>query len=79
LRDLEAIVPKLRDLGARHVAYGAQPAHYPVVGQVLIAAMAEVAGPSWTTEYEQAWGEAFAVVAGAMLEGAETATIKAAA
>jgi globin len=32
LRDLDAIVPKLRELGARHVAYGAQPEHYPVVG-----------------------------------------------
>ena len=29
LRDLEAIVPKLRELGARHVAYGARPEHYP--------------------------------------------------
>jgi hemoglobin-like flavoprotein len=40
LRDLDAIVPKLRELGARHVAYGAQPEHYPVVGEVLIASMA---------------------------------------
>jgi methyl-accepting chemotaxis protein len=32
LRDLESIVPKLYDLGARHVAYGARPEHYPVVG-----------------------------------------------
>src|SRR5688572_31709137 len=47
LRDLDAIVPKLRDLGARHVAYGAQPAHYPVVGEVLIASMAEIAGAAW--------------------------------
>ena len=75
LRDLEAIVPKLRELGARHVAYGAEPAHYPVVGEVLIAAMAEVAGPAWSAEYEHAWGEAFGVVAGAMLEGAEAATL----
>jgi len=79
LRDLDAIVPKLRELGARHVAYGAEPAHYPVVGEVLIAAMAEVAGSSWTTEYEQAWAEAFAIVAGAMLEGAEAETLDAAA
>jgi len=27
LRDLDAIVPKLRELGVRHVAYGAQPEH----------------------------------------------------
>ena len=32
LRDLGAIVPKLRELGRRHVAYGARPEHYPVVG-----------------------------------------------
>ena len=78
LRDLEAIVPKLRELGARHVAYGAEPAHYPVVGEVLIAAMAEVAGPAWNDEYAAAWAEAFAIVAGAMLEGAEAATLVAA-
>src|ERR671931_627541 len=63
LRDLDAIVPKLRQLGARHVAYGAQPAHYPVVGSALIAAMAAVAGADWKEEYEAAWAEAFDVVA----------------
>jgi hemoglobin-like flavoprotein len=70
LRDLGAIVPTLRQLGARHVAYGAQPAHYPVVGEVLIASMAEIAGEDWRPEYARAWGAAFEVVAGAMLEGA---------
>jgi len=79
LRDLDAIVPKLRELGARHVAYGAEPAHYPVVGEVLIIAMAEVAGPAWNDEYTEAWAEAFAIVAGAMLEGAEAETLVAAA
>jgi hemoglobin-like flavoprotein len=79
LRDLEAIVPKLRDLGARHVAYGAEPEHYPVVGEVLIASMAEIAGPAWTADYERAWGEAFGIVAGAMIEGAEAAKLEAAA
>jgi hemoglobin-like flavoprotein len=79
LRDLNAIVPKLRELGARHVAYGAQPEHYPVVGEVLIAAMAKVAGSAWRPEHERAWAEAFGVVAGAMLEGAEAAALEAAA
>jgi hemoglobin-like flavoprotein len=75
LRDLDAIVPTLRDLGARHVAYGAEPAHYPVVGAVLIASMAEIAGDAWRPEYERAWTEAYAVVAGAMLEGAASAQL----
>jgi hemoglobin-like flavoprotein len=79
LRDLSAIVPKLRELGARHVAYGAEPEHYAVVGKVLIAAMATVAGPAWRPEHEQAWSGAFEVVAGAMLDGAEAAALDAAA
>jgi methyl-accepting chemotaxis protein len=79
LRDLDAIVPKLRELGARHVAYGARPEHYPVVGEVLLAAMAKVAGPAWKPEYEQAWSEAFSVVAWAMIEGAEAAELQRAA
>jgi hemoglobin-like flavoprotein len=66
-------VPKLRELGARHVAYGARPEHYPVVGSVLIASLAAVAGEAWTPEHEQAWAEAFDVVAGAMMAGAEEA------
>jgi nitric oxide dioxygenase len=79
LRDLSGILPELRELGARHVTYGAQPQHYPVVGEALIAAMATVAGPAWRPEHERAWREAFAVVAGAMLEGATTASLEAAA
>ena len=79
LRDLDAIVPKLRELGARHVAYGAQPEHYPVVGGVLIASMAAVAGDAWQAEHERAWGAAFEVVAGAMMEGAQEAALDAAA
>ena len=70
LRDLGAVVPKLRELGRRHVAYGARPEHYPVVGEVLIASMAEVAGPQWRPEYGRAWADALAVVAGVMVEGA---------
>ena len=70
LRDLDAILPALRALGARHVGYGAQPEHYAVVGQVLIASMAEVAGDAWRDDHERAWGAAFAVVAGVMLDGA---------
>jgi methyl-accepting chemotaxis protein len=79
LRDLDAIAPKLRELGARHVAYGTEPEHYPVVGEVLLAAMSEVAGSAWCPRYEQAWADALAIVAGAMLEGAESAKLEPAA
>jgi hemoglobin-like flavoprotein len=79
LRDLDAVLPKLRALGARHVAYGAEPAHYPVVGEVLIASMAAVAGDAWRPEHEEAWSEAFGVVAAAMMDGAADAELEAAA
>ena len=75
LRDLPAIVPTLHKLGARHVAYGARPEHYPVVATVLIASMAEVAGPAWQPHHERAWAGALDVVAGAMLEGAADAEL----
>lgn len=79
LRDLDAVLPKLRALGARHVAYGAEPAHYPVVGEALIASMAAVAGDAWRPEHEEAWSEAFGVVAAAMMDGAADAELEAAA
>jgi hemoglobin-like flavoprotein len=77
LRNLDAIVPTLRNLGARHVGYGAEPEHYPVVGATLIASMAAVAGGDWKPEYETAWSAAFELVAGAMLAGAAEASLEA--
>jgi hemoglobin-like flavoprotein len=79
LRDLDAIVPTLRKLGARHVAYGAQPDHYPAVGEALIGAMAATAGSAWLPNHETAWRQAFAIVAATMLDGATATTLKAAA
>ena len=73
LRDLDDIVPDLEDLGARHAEYGAEPAHYPVVGEILIAAMTEVAGDKWKPEYTAAWQEAYGVVQNVMLSGAAAA------
>ena len=75
LRDLDAILPALHALGARHVRYGARPEHYPVVATVLIASMAEVAGATWRRRYEHAWSMALGVVAGAMLDGAAAAEL----
>jgi hemoglobin-like flavoprotein len=69
LRDLDDIVPQLEKLGARHVGYGANPEHYPVVGEVLIGAMAQVAGDGWKPEYTSAWQQAYGVVQGVMLSG----------
>jgi hemoglobin-like flavoprotein len=78
LRNLDAIAPKLRELGARHVAYGALPEHYPVVAAVMLESMAAIAGDAWTAEIEAAWSAALTVVAEAMIEGVEEAELAAA-
>ena|SRR5580765_104098 len=77
LRNLDDIAPKLRELGARHVAYGARPEHYALVGATLIGAMGELAGSAWQPAYEQAWGHAFELVAATMLAGAEGVDLEA--
>jgi chemotaxis signal transduction protein/hemoglobin-like flavoprotein len=79
LRDLHTLVPKLEELGARHAGYGALPDHYPVVGDALLAAMAELAGAAWTPEIGVAWTEAYELVSGVMLGGAMQAELAAAA
>jgi hemoglobin-like flavoprotein len=79
LRNLDDIAPTLRNLGARHVAYGARREHYPIVGAALIGSMAAIAGHEWKPDYERAWQAAFELVAATMLEGAEQAEVAAAA
>jgi hemoglobin-like flavoprotein len=75
VHDTDALVYKLRELEARHVAYGATAEHYIVVGEVLIASLAEIAGEAWRPEHELAWGAALAVIADAMLSGARDAEL----
>lgn len=70
LRDPTQLVPALKGLGARHAGYGVAPEHYPVVGQALISAMMEVAGPAWHPQYTGAWMDAYQLVQDTMLEGA---------
>ena len=73
LRDLKQVAPRLRTLGALHVAYGARAEHYPVVAEVMLASMAEIAGPAWTPPVAAAWTKALNFVAGVMLDGAAEA------
>ena len=73
LRDLDALVPKLHAMGARHAGYGVTAEMYPLVGQALLGSMAELAGDAWNSALAEAWTNAYGVVASAMLDGAEAA------
>jgi len=57
-------------LGAKHTGYGARDAHYDAVGECLLAAMAEIAGPLWNDELAAAWAETYGAVASMMKQGA---------
>jgi hemoglobin-like flavoprotein len=65
----------LGQLGAKHVRYGARDAHYDAVGECLLAAMADVAGPIWTPEMEREWAETYGAVASLMKQGAMTTVV----
>ncbi len=71
LRHPEKLTPVLQDMGARHVGYGAKPAHYDAVGENLLAVLGEFAGSAWTPQVKQAWTDAYTAIKTIMLAGAE--------
>lgn len=72
LDDLEQLVPTLEQLGRDHRKYGIRPAHYDAVRDALITALVAHGGPTWRTEYEQAWKRAYDFAA-AIMQAADTA------
>jgi hemoglobin-like flavoprotein len=70
LHQASALEAPLRELGARHLAYGALPEHYPIVREALLDALAETAGQAWSTQLHADWRAALDQVAAAMLRGA---------
>jgi hemoglobin-like flavoprotein len=79
LHDLDALVPKVKALGMRHVTYGATPAHYEVVGGVLLWTLERGLGDAFTPEVRAAWTKVYGVLAATMQAGAaEMMTMQAA-
>ena len=71
--NLDTAGQTLKDMGARHVGYGAEPEHYGAVGECLVHALAMVSGELWNDELESHWTEAFGIISSLMLQGAEEA------
>lgn len=65
----------LRELGARHIDYGALDAHYPVVGAALLDMLAEILGEEFTPATKAAWVEFYGLVSQKMMEGAAAAQV----
>lgn len=73
LDDVEPLVPVLKNLGARHAAYGVKDSDYEVVGSALLWTLKKGLGDNFTPEVKNAWTEVYDVLASVMKEGvAET-------
>lgn len=68
--DISEIEAALRELGAKHVAYGADAAHYQVVTDVLLETISAVMADEWSDDHYVAWKATLDAVSGVMLDGA---------
>lgn len=74
---LDQILPQVEHMARRHVAYGAEEAHYTVVGDTLLWTLEQGLGEAFTPAVREAWTEAYATLSGAMIAAARS--VKAAA
>lgn len=73
LKNLEAIVPAVKDMGIRHVAYGVKDEHYDTVGSALIWTLGEGLKDDFTEETKEAWIAVYTLVATTMKDAAAEA------
>lgn len=73
LHDRERLIPALRRLGAAHVGYGAQSAHFAVVGEVLLQTLQGISERPLEPATVAAWNEVYAWVTAQMQAGAQAA------
>jgi hemoglobin-like flavoprotein len=70
LDNLDAIVPAVQQLGARHAGYGVPLDSYSTVGAALLWTLEQGLGSDYTPEMAAAWFECYATVASLMQQGA---------
>jgi hemoglobin-like flavoprotein len=66
----DQLLPALKRLGAHHTSYGVVDRHYETVGAALLRTLGQGLGERFTAEVAAAWGAFYALVSGAMREGA---------
>lgn len=70
LDNLGAVLDDVRMLGMRHAGYGVVADHYAVVGEALLATLADTLGDRFDGAAEAAWALAYGTLADAMIEAA---------
>jgi hemoglobin-like flavoprotein len=69
LDNLDALVPVVRALGARHAGYGVQDRHYETVAAALIWTLKTGLGDAFTPEVQDAWATVYWLLADTMKGG----------
>lgn len=72
---IEEMVPTIADLGWRHVGYGVRDAHYDSVGTALLWTLEQGLADAWTAEVQEAWTEAYGLLAGVIRNAASEAPL----
>lgn len=70
LRDLDALVPVLRELGIKHNGYGVEAAHYDTVGAALLFTLEKGLADAWSHELHDAWAEVYGAMSSVMKQAA---------
>ena len=69
LRNTDALVNALTEMGKRHQGYGIKPEQYAAVTSTLLDILSEFAGEAWTDNVAHAWSNALDLVVDTMLAG----------
>jgi hemoglobin-like flavoprotein len=68
LDKLDTILEDVERLAIRHNKYGAEPEHYAIVGECLLATLEEGLAAVWNKQLEKAWTAAYKILADAMIK-----------
>jgi hemoglobin-like flavoprotein len=68
---LDALLPVVRELGMRHVAYGVRDEHYGTVGSALLWTLEQVLQDAFTPGIKAAWIKTYGVLSQTMREASQ--------
>lgn len=71
LDDLEAMRPKLQDVGRQSLGQGVQPGHYDTLAKALLWTFEQSLAEDFTPPVKEAWAALYADVSKAMLQAVD--------
>lgn len=75
LRTPEGLRAAARELGQRHIGYGARPEHYQAFREALLWTLGQCLGAAFDDETRDAWSAAYDLIAEAMISADATSEL----